>query len=54
MGLKDVCADATTRALSAAAAPFARWRADSKPKSELASGAPDSYPSGARSVSSGK
>ena len=31
MGLKDVCAEATTRALSAAAAPFARWRADPKP-----------------------
>jgi peptidoglycan/LPS O-acetylase OafA/YrhL len=57
MGLKDVCAEATTRALSAAAAPFARWRADPK-SSKLSPGAPSdapaSHPSGAMSVSSGK
>jgi len=57
MGLKDVCAEATTRALNAAAAPFARWRADPKP-SKLSPGAPSdapaSHPSGAISASSGK
>jgi hypothetical protein len=57
MGLKDVCAEATTRALNAAAAPFARWRADPEPSKLSAtapSDAPASHPSGAMSVSSGK
>ena len=35
MGLKDVCAEATTRALSAAAALFARWRAGSQAEQAL-------------------
>jgi peptidoglycan/LPS O-acetylase OafA/YrhL len=57
MGLKDVCAEATTRALSAAAALFARWRGDPKPSKlspSAPSDAPASHPSGAISVSSGK
>jgi hypothetical protein len=57
MGLKDVCAEATTRALNAAAAFFPSWRGDLKP-TKLSPGAPSdapaSHPSGAMSVTSGK